>query len=89
MNFKLDALCKIWMMAMDNKCTKLLKNMLIINVKIQFLIKALTWYEILSFNAFFTALWIRDFIKVWIKMSQNGYGSKELVQGPKQFWTHF
>jgi len=34
-------------------------------------------------------LWIRDFIKVWIKMSQNGYGSKELVQGPKNFWTHF
>ena len=50
--------------------------------------KALTWYDIVSFNPF-TELWIRDFIKVWIKMSQNGYGSKELVQGPKNFWTHF
>ena len=33
-------------------------------------------------------LWISDFVNVWIKMSQNGYGSEELIQGPKEFWTH-
>jgi len=32
--------------------------------------------------------WISDFVDVWIKMSQNGYGNQELVQGPEDFWTH-
>ena len=41
------------------------------------------------FLQFLTELWITDFVKVWIKMSQNGYGSEELVQGPKEFWNHF
>ena len=42
----------------------------------------------LKIHNIFAAKWIIDFIKVWIKMSQNGYGSKDLVQGPKMFWTH-
>ena len=40
------------------------------------------------FLAIILELWISDFVNVWIKMSQNGYGSEELIQGPKEFWTH-
>ena len=36
----------------------------------------------------FSEQWISDFVDVWIKMSQNGYGNQELVQGPENFWTH-
>ena len=47
------------------------------------------FYNIFFISHNFSELWISDFVEVWIKMSQNGYGSEELVQGPKQFWTHF
>ena len=33
-------------------------------------------------------LWIKDFVKAWDKMSQNGYSKQKLVQGPTGFWRH-
>ena len=33
-------------------------------------------------------MWMEDFVKVWDKMSRNGYNVGELIQGPTGFWSH-